>query len=201
MRGVSRLAPTIRRLGWPAALLLVAVTGCRPASPLGQAGVGFTPPPPWRSVAPTTWPVPGRPMAAWAGPDGASLVVYRALPVPGGDATELATALANRLTNLPGLRVVERRVETWSGAEAARVEAVAPGTGGALAPSGTGVPLVRDVAALVPTRRVVIGFARPDDTFYIAWHAPESSNPWLQEQVRATLKGLKLGSQPARHTY
>ena len=50
------------------------------------------------------WPVPGDPLAAWSA-ERASLVVYRGLPIHGGTAEGIAEALANRLTNLPGMRV------------------------------------------------------------------------------------------------
>ena len=59
----------------------------------------------WRPMERTSVPVPGTPLAAWSGPAGgaASLVVYRALPIPDGTARGLAEGLANRLTNLPGI--------------------------------------------------------------------------------------------------
>ncbi len=40
----------------------------------------------WQPVQPLTWGVPGVALAAWAGPDGSSLVLYRTLPAPGGTA-------------------------------------------------------------------------------------------------------------------
>ena len=40
-------------------------------------------------MSPTTWMVPGVPLRAWSGPDGASLVLYRTLPVPGASGMSL----------------------------------------------------------------------------------------------------------------
>lgn len=174
--------------------------GCQPDAPLARAGVHLSPPASWRPVARTTWPVPGTPLAAWSGPNGSSLVVYRALPIPDGNAKGVAEALANRLSNLPGLELVVRRTEEWGKAEAGRVEAVAPGTGDSLAPSGTGVPAVRDGRELIPTRRVVLGFPRASAPIFLAWHAPESANAELQEQVQTILQGLRLDSPQARHS-
>ena len=82
-------------------------------------------------------PSPGRPWRPGRAPPVARLlVVYRALPIPDGTAKGLAKA-SPCLTNLPGYRVVGRRTETWSGLEAARVDAVAPGTGDSR-PPGSG---------------------------------------------------------------
>jgi hypothetical protein len=166
--------------------------GCTPSAGLGRTGVELTPPVGWKTVAPTTWPVPGTPIAAWSGPGGASLVLYRSLPVPGGRAEALAEGLANRLENLPGLRVVSRGVETVGGLDAARVEAVAPGTGDALAPSGAGTPVAPEGVTLRPTRRVVLLVPRPADTLGLVWHAPEEDTNRLEQQVRSTLATVKI---------
>jgi hypothetical protein len=151
-------------------------------------------------VAPTTWPVPGVPLAAWSGPHGASLVVFRSLPIPGGTAAEVAEGLANRLEHLPGLQVMARGTESVAGATAARVEAVAPGTGDALAPSGTGVPRARPGQALVPTRVVVIGIPRQGDTLFLTWHAPESAAESTRREAETMLRGLRLVDRPVAHS-
>ena len=120
---------------------LVLAAGCRPAGPLARVGITVSPPASWRQVEPSPGKVAGVPLAAWTGPDGASLVLYRSLPAPGGSAKMIGEALANRLANLPGLTIVVHRTEPVGQVTAARVEVVAPGTGNALAPSGTGTPI------------------------------------------------------------
>ena len=112
------------------------------------------------------------PLAAWAGPDGSSLVLYRTLPAPGGSPAMIAEALANRLENLPELRLVVNRTEKVGETTAARVEVVAPGTGDALAPSGTGTPMAPAGKTLIPTREVTVGFHRPDATLFLTWDSP-----------------------------
>jgi hypothetical protein len=170
----------------------VMMAGCQPAGPLGRAGLSVTPPASWRPVKPSPGKVPGIPLAAWAGPDGSSLVIFRTLPVPGGSPSMIAEALANRLTNLPGLRLVVERVETVGGMSAARVEVVAPGTGDALAPSGLGTPTLPDGKSLIPTRQVTLGFLGPAATLYVTWHAPESSYGRIAPDIEATLKSFRL---------
>jgi hypothetical protein len=174
--------------------LAVAVPGCRPAGALERAGIEIAPPASWRPVKPSTWMVPGVPIAAWAGPDGSSLVLYRTPWVPGGTALMLAEALANRMENLPELRLLAKRTETTGGVPAARVEVVAPGTGAALAASGMGVPFAPPETTLVPTHQLVLGFPRPGETLYLAWHAPESSFRRLAPEIEATIKSLRFDS-------
>ena len=70
------------------------------------------------AVNPSRWMVPGKPLAAWTGPDGSSLVIYRTLWVPDGSAKMLAEAIGNRLENLPGLRLLDKRTETIAGVPA-----------------------------------------------------------------------------------
>lgn len=194
----SDRARGIRALGL-SAVVAGLVAGCEPGSPLAGAGVELRLPSAWRPVEPDTWPVPGVPLAAWSGPDGSSLVVYRALPIPGGRAEALAEELANRLTNLPGMKVLSARSETLSGMSAARVEAIAPGTGSALAPSGAGVPRNRDDRPLVPTRLVVLGFPRSADTLFLVWHRPASAGAegTLGASLEPLLRGLRIESRQA----
>src|SRR5206468_136750 len=125
------------------------------------------PPASWRRVDPSARMVPGLAMAAWTGPDGSSLVVYRTLPIPGGSAATIAEGLANRLENLPGLHIRVRRTETVAGTTAARVEVVGPGSGDAMAPSGAGTPIAPAGKPLTPTHQVTLGFVRPGDTLYL----------------------------------
>jgi hypothetical protein len=174
------------------AAMVVLVAGCQPADRLGQAGVELKPPGSWRPVKASTWVVPGAPLAAWSGPDGSSLVLYRTLWVPGGTALMLAEALANRLENLPGLRLVVKRTEVQGGIAAARVEAIAPGTGDALAPSGLGTPLEPPRGTLIPTREVTLAFTQPRQTIYLTWHMPESSHERIAPEIEASLASLRF---------
>ena len=89
---------------------LAVLPGCSPAAPLERAGIALAPPASWHPERRSTWMVPGTPLAAWSGPDGSSLVIYRTLWVPGGSAEMLAEALGNRLENLPGLKLLVKRV-------------------------------------------------------------------------------------------
>ena len=146
----------------------------------------------WQSAPANRWEVPGKPVAAWSGPGGSSLVVYRTLPVPGGKVSDLSDGLVNRLENMPGLRVVGWGAETVGGSEAARVEVVAPGTGDAFAPTGTGTPVGPEGVELKPTRRVVVSILRDSDTLTLLWHAPESGAEALSASVRDTLASLKV---------
>jgi hypothetical protein len=173
------------------AMLLLIGSGCQLEDSLEAYGVSLALPSGWVAEPRTTWPVPGDPLAAWSWGKG-SLVVYRGLPIPGGTAEAIAESLANRLTNLPEMRVERKTTETLDGQRFARVEVVAPGTGAALAPTGIGRPVAPDGQTLIPTRRVTLGFVRGADTLYLTWHAPESEHERLEEQIDRTLRGLKV---------
>jgi hypothetical protein len=188
---VVRAPITIALLLIALAIALLAIAGCEPAGPLGQAGVELAPPAGWHPVEPGRWVVPGVPLAAWSGPDGSSLVLYRTLWVPGGTAEMLAEALGNRLENLPGLRLAAKRTEKVGGRDAARVEAVAPGSGGSLAASGLGTPIEPAGKTLIPTHQVTVGFARPGNTLFLTWHAPESSYERIAPDIEATLASVR----------
>jgi hypothetical protein len=183
------------------AAALELLSGCQPAGSLDRAGVAITPPDSWQPVQPTRWAVPGVALAAWAGPDGSSMVLYRTLPAPGGTVAQIADALAIRLENLPGLRVVVKRTETVAGASAARIEVVAPGTGDAVASSGTGTVIAPEGKSLVPTRQVTVGFVRPGETLYLVWHMPESSHDRITPDIDATLQSFRFTSSGKLSTY
>lgn len=186
-----RVAPI--RLVWLVALFLAP--GCGPSGWGQTSGVRVEPPTArWRPVAADTWNVPGVALAAWSGPDGSSLVAYRSLPIPGGTPEALVDELANRLENLPGVLIRERRTEAAGGAIAAHVEVVAPGTGDALAPSGSGTAKAPAKRPLVPTHQTTFGFVRPDETFSLRWHAPEASYERIAADIRATLDSLHLAA-------
>jgi hypothetical protein len=144
---------------------------------------------------------PGSPLAAWSGPGGSSLVVYRTLPTPGGSAAAIVAGLSNRLENLPGLTVRVRRTESVADTTAARVEVVAPGTGDALAPSGTGTPVAPAGKVLVPTHQVTLGFLRPDGTLFIAWHVPETAYAQVEPDIDVTLASLRFTSNGKPSSY
>ena len=159
VHALAELSSRVVRANKTAILSIVLATGlellsgCQPAGTLDRAGVAITPPDLGNPSSPCAWAVPGVALAAWAGPDGSSMVLYRILPAPRGTAAQIADALANRLENLPGLRIVVKRTESVAGTSAARIELVAPGTGDAIASSGTGTVIAPEGKSLVPTAR------------------------------------------------
>ena len=176
-------------------MLLAVMPGCTPGTLLERSGVALKPPPSWKPMRPTKWLVPGTPLAAWSGPDGSSLVIYRTLWVPNGSAEMLLEAQGNRLENLPGTKVLAKRVETIAGVRAARIDLIAPGTGDAMAPSGLGEAIKPPDKALVPTRQVMLAFARPAETIYMTWHMPEGAYDRIEPDIRATLESLRFSSR------
>jgi len=177
--------------GW---IVTLGLTGCQPSSPLENAGLSLAVPGAWRPVEPDRWMVPGTPLAAWSGPEGSSLSVYRTLPNPEVTAPMITEALANRLTNLPELKLLVGKTETIAGQPAARVEVLAPGTGAALAPSGVGTPVAPEGETLVPTHQVSIAFARTSGPLYLSWHMPERAHARIAPDIEAVLKSLKLSA-------
>lgn len=180
----------------------VMVCGCQPVGSRSRGEVVITPPAAWRRVAASTWLAPGKPLAAWAGPEGASLVLYQSLPAPGATAKSVASALANRLDNLKGFQVIKSQVLDLAVGQAARVDLVAPGTGDALAPSGSGTPYTPPGKTLVPTRQVTVAFVRPDGVYFLAWHAPDAVFSRIEPDLQATLTTVQLAAdgQPGRYT-
>ncbi len=69
---------------------------------------------------------------------------------------------------------------------------VAPGTGDALAPSGTGTPTAPAGKTLIPTRQVTLGFHRPDATLFLTWDSPESSYGRIAADIKATLETVRF---------
>ncbi len=182
---------------------LAAAPGCGPVEPIERAGIRLTPPDTWRRFDPPAGRIPGVPLAAWAGPSGSTLVVYRTLPAPGGSPAVIAEALANRLTNLQDLRVVVKRTETVGKTIAARVEVVGPGTGDAIAPTGSGKAVAPAGRPLVPTREITVGFDRPEANFFLSWDTPESAYDQIAADIKATLQSLEFtsGGGPSFHRY
>ena len=181
------------------ATLILAVTGCGPVeSPDRSASVQVDPGPSWTRTDSNSILVPGRCVAAWTGPEGSSLVVVRSLPIPRGNAAGLGLELSTRLENLPGLKIVKLAKATVASQAAARVEVVAPGFGDSLAPSGLGKPVSPNGRPLVPTRRVSVGFARTDGTYWVVCHYPESAVAQLGPEVDTILKsGITVRDRPA----
>jgi hypothetical protein len=176
------------------ALLLCATLaeGCLPSGSPDGGGVTLTPPSHWRATDPSSRLVPGRPVAAWSGPENSVLVVYKTLPMPGGTAAQAAHALATRLENLPGLTVVVNRTETIGGETLGRIEVVGPGTGDQLAPSSVGVAVAPPGQSLVPTRQITIFIVRPAETIQLSWSLPESAHEKLAADVQATLESIRF---------
>ena len=149
----------------------------------------------WQPVQPLHWAVPGVALAAWAGLmvlPWFSTVLFQFLE---GTAAQIADALANRLENLPGLRIVVKRTESVGGTPAARIEVVAPGTGDAIASSGTGTVIAApEGKSLVPTHQVTVGFVRPSETLYVVWHMPESSHDRITPDIDTMLRSFRFTS-------
>ena len=173
---------------------LIVIAGCQPAGALERAGLAVNPPASWRAIESPTRQVPGVALAAWTGPDDSSLVIYRELPAPGCTPAMIAEALANRMENLPELRLVLKQTVTVAGTTRARVEVIAPGTGNALAPSAMGTPKAPDGKTLIPTRQVTIGFLRPTDTIYFSWNSPETSYSRIAPEIEATLGTIRFST-------
>ena len=170
--------------GWCYAILsalLPSLTGCGPSDPLTRRGIELQPPPTWSPVEPGRFVVPGDPLAAWVGPEGASLTLFTTLRDPGATAETVLEGTANLWANGPGLN-------------AARLELVAPGTGDQLAPIGQGRPLPRtgDDRPLIPTRRVALIVPHDTFTLHLFWHLPETAREAINADIRATLASLSL---------
>ena len=176
----------------PVGLATMLTIGCGPVDPATRAGVVVDPPAGWTRLIADAPRAPGRLLGAWSGPDGSSLVVYRVLPPPDADPSAPGVDLANRLSNLPGLGPVSVAPATVGGRPAARVEAVGPGDGASLAPSGLGVARLPGGATPVPTRRVAVAVAGRDALIWLVWHLPESRRSALIPQVEATLKSARV---------
>ena len=155
--------------------VLSLLSGCGGGSPLGRAGIdSLSVPTGWTPTRPDYWEVPGVPISAWKGPNGSSFVVYRELSTRGDEPASLARRIANRYENLPGLTLLASNEIVFSGMRAAKVEAVAAGTGAAFLPTGTGVPVSYDGLPHVPTRRILIAVPRGWETLAFLWHVPEA---------------------------
>ncbi|MFO0954749.1 MAG: hypothetical protein U0835_27020 [Isosphaeraceae bacterium] len=185
-------SPGAGRGGLASVLMLAAFSGCGQGA--GQPTDLMVRPPQGWEVEPGQWMVPGKPLRAWLGPDGASLVWYRSLPAPGIDALGLARAAGNRLQNLPDVQNVTVSPENLTGIDAARIEAVGPGTGSAFVPSGAGTPVAPKDGGLKPTRRIQILVSRPGETSHLVFHALENQASSLESAVRETLAGLSPGA-------
>lgn len=190
------------RSRFAAAILLAAglIGGCGPGDAPGKAGASLPAREGWKPIDATKVVVPGTPVLAWEGPEGSELVFYRSIPIPGDypdTAKALVTETSNRWTHLPGLEVKRSEVIRCGGHPAALVEAVAPGTGTALAPSGTGTPLLPGVAELIPTRRVLITLPLPGRTLSLQWHCPEAAADRIRPEIDAIAQSLRVEDIPA----
>jgi hypothetical protein len=113
----------------------------------------------------------------------------------------IAEGLANRLTNLPELKVMVKQTEKIAGEQAARVEVIAPGTGDALAPSGLGTPVPPAGKTLELTRQVTLGIMRSNGALFLSWHMPESAHARIAPDIEATLGSLKLSTDTGLSRY
>jgi hypothetical protein len=150
------------------------------------------PPAAWKAAPAAEFKVPGTPLAAWRGPEGSALVLFRTLPDPDGNAESALAELTNRLASLPGYEVVGGRVAEVGGRKAARVEVVAPGTGDAIAPSGTGAPVAPPGKALVPTHWTALVLPGPRGTIRLACYYPESARAAVAPIVDEAIAGLRV---------
>lgn len=179
--------------------------GCGPAESLDRVGVSLPDRDGWKPIDSARSAVPGTPILAWSGPGGAEMVLFRSLPIP-GDYPETAKALAietsNRWINLPGLEVKRSETTECDGHPAAIVEAVAPGTGTSIAPSGTGKPLLPGTDELVATRRVLVSIPLPAQTLNLQWHCPEAAADSVRPEIDAIAQSLQIKDvRPATQSY
>ena len=184
-----------------AVVVFASASGCGPGSAPGDSAPRLSLGASWKPVDPESYLAPGRRLAAWSGPEGASLVVYRTVPDPSGTAESVLTTLANRFANLPGYEIVGRRVEDVAGTRAARVEVVAPGTGSETAPSGLGRATAPEGKALTPTREVTLGFPRPDGSLFLVWRMPEAARDKVQPEVATALASMSMPPLPRPAKY
>ena len=173
-------------------LLAISPVGCGDTSREGRAGLKVVVGDEWTHLSPTDVVVPGTVVSAWTGPEGASLVAFTSLPIPEPNPEALGRELAVRWLNLPGVTVEGSSVQTYSGQKAARVEAVGPGTGSALAPSGVGTPIAPEGKSLIATRRISVSFARKGDTLTLIWHFPESARAAIEPKVESILRSIEV---------
>lgn len=189
MVSASLRAPARVRLALACSLVLL--TGCLRGDPDDPTdAVSLTPPAGWSAVAPAGPVVPGRCVSAWKGPGGSSLALVQTLAVPRGDAEGLVRELTTRLENLPGMRIVKAETRTKAEVKIAWVEAVAPGTGDALAPTGLGKATLPGGESPIATHRVQIGLPLRPATFWIVIHYPEADVAARSADVDSILKGL-----------
>lgn len=173
--------------------VVFAPLGCGSNDPLASAGVVVRPPVKWVPLVgvETNLPqLPRRTIAAWFGPGRSILQVHVDITAPGTNPESLAKDLSTRLANMPQLEILSCKVETIAGQSTVRFEAVAPGTGDAWAPSGTGEPKTKGGSPLSPTHRTSVGFARDADTIWLTWHYPESAAANVKPEIEKTLGSL-----------
>jgi hypothetical protein len=165
--------------------LLLGTSGCAPgtSASLTANDLALRPPEGWTPAVEGAPEVPGDLIAAWHGPDGATLVAYRNLPIPGPDPAALATELANRLRHLPGTRILREETRTIGATRLAHVEAVGAGNGGGWIIAGLG----QLVPGAIPTHRVAYGLPRATHTLWLVWYAPETTRGAIDASIEQTL--------------
>ncbi len=184
MAAIGRNNDKFRSLaGWGLLLILGANLGCQ-ASPeeLARAQAArVSVPPGWTPAAPSVSvpSVPGVRLAAWSGPDGAALILYRTLPIPEARPSALARELANRLTNLPGVRVIRPDPSGTNPDTHALVEVLGPGNSTGMAPSGLGEPRSAAGGPLVPTRQLTAVQTAAEQTLWLTCIYPDAAHDRL----------------------
>lgn len=204
-----RVARALRR-SWAISLVLAAC-GCQ-SYPAPELDV----PDGWIPTELSTYTVPGDPIAAWRGPEDASLVVYATMPAPGATPEVLSTIETNRFRAYPGATDIQGSVvRLTSGVEAARFEVVAAGRAGLLAPPVTGI--ARTVGStdepdpetgnaggesastqgvgdgsLIRLRRVSLAIPEAGRVLWVAWHFPDASRDEFLPQIERMIESLRL---------
>ena len=162
------------RSGIVFALMATAfLAGCGASTPMGRAGVEVRPPSGWTTRPVAGIVVPGTVIAAWAGPEGATLSVATSLPIPNPSASALATEFANRMANTPGVRVDSTRIEAVDRKESARVDLVE-----------------RDA-----DRRVIVAISLRNHTVLLTWTFPNNARATIDPAIAATLGASKIVEQ------
>jgi hypothetical protein len=175
--------------------LLVTISGCgSDPTAYDPSRLSFDPGAGWTKAEPSSVLAPGRVISAWTGPEGSSLALVRTLPVPRGEAINLKMDFASRLDNNPELVFQKQETTTVGGQSAAWVEVVAPGNGSSLAPTGLGKPSVAPGETLVPTRRVSVGFNRPDAVYWLVAHYPEKARSTIGPAIEGVLRKIAFKS-------
>ncbi len=179
------------------ALLFLAICGCGAPEP----SVTLQPPAGWHTIPLHAVPVPGQALRAWAGPSDATLVLYRTLPAPGATAVSVVSALANRLENLPGIKLLKQEPADFGSLRGMRLDVDGLGYGGRMAASSTGTFDIDQTGQLAPTREVTVAAVLQSGVYYLTWHTKTEHAAQLEPDIKATLERVRIGADPDPATY